>query len=123
MSTRDFPAEGNSRITIARAEVLAEPSRLLIEALNAELTGAYPEPGATHFGLTPEDVAPGRGAFLIIYDAGTPVGCACSDGVIDWARMVRILHNGGWQGVLSVQCASAAQAEVSLAALSELVAN
>ena len=62
-------------ITIARAELTAEVSRALIAALNAELSGAYPEPGATHFGLQPEEVAVGRGAFLVIYQAGTPVGC------------------------------------------------
>jgi putative acetyltransferase len=75
MSTREKSAERSDRIIIARADFLAEPSRLLIEALNTELTGAYPEPGATHFGLTSDDVAPGRGAFLIMNDMGTPVGC------------------------------------------------
>jgi len=54
---------------------MAEASRALITALNAELSGAYPEPGATHFGLQPEVVTVGRGAFLVIYQAGTPVGC------------------------------------------------
>jgi GNAT superfamily N-acetyltransferase len=43
--------------------------------LNAELRGAYPEPGATHFDLHPEEVAEGRGIFLVIYRDGTPVGC------------------------------------------------
>jgi putative acetyltransferase len=62
-------------ISIARAELTDEVSRTLIEALNAELTGAYPEPGATHFGLLPEEVRGARGAFLVIYDNGTPVGC------------------------------------------------
>lgn len=40
-------------ITIERAELTAEVSRALIESLNAELTGSYPEPGATHFHLYP----------------------------------------------------------------------
>jgi GNAT superfamily N-acetyltransferase len=62
-------------ITIARAELTDEASRALIAALNAELGGAYPEPGATHFGLDPAEVAEGRGAFLVAYHAGTPVGC------------------------------------------------
>ena len=60
---------------VARAELTAEASQQLIRSLNAELTGAYPEPGATHFGLDPADVAPGRGAFLIIYEEGKAVGC------------------------------------------------
>src|SRR5436189_6213884 len=62
-------------VVIVRTELTAEVSRTLIEALNAELSGAYPEPGATHFGLQPEDVAVGRGAFLIVCANNIPVGC------------------------------------------------
>ncbi len=76
MSTPESVPVRAKSITIARADLTAEVSRALINALNAELTGAYPEPGATHFGLTPEDVAVGRGAFLIIYENGTAVGCS-----------------------------------------------
>jgi GNAT superfamily N-acetyltransferase len=47
----------------------------LVEALNAELSAIYPERGATHFRLDPEEVADGRGAFLIVTRAGAPVGC------------------------------------------------
>jgi GNAT superfamily N-acetyltransferase len=43
--------------------------------LDAELTGAYPEPGATHFGLAPAEVAAGQGAFLVVRIDGEPVGC------------------------------------------------
>jgi GNAT superfamily N-acetyltransferase len=62
-------------ITITRAELTSDVSRALIGQLNAELTGMYPEPGATHFGLDPSDVAEGHGAFLMITRDGTPVGC------------------------------------------------
>jgi len=62
-------------IAIVRAELAAPVSRALIEALNAELTGAYAEPGATHFQLDPEEVADGRGAFLVVHWNGEPVGC------------------------------------------------
>jgi GNAT superfamily N-acetyltransferase len=62
-------------ITIARAELASDVSRALIGALNAELSGIYPEPGATHFNLDPEDVTGGRGTFLIVYREGTPIGC------------------------------------------------
>jgi putative acetyltransferase len=62
-------------IAIERAELGAEASRALIDSLNAELGGAYPEPGATHFNLDPEEVAEGRGAFLVVYRDKTPVGC------------------------------------------------
>ena len=47
----------------------------LIAALNAELSARYPEPGATHFGLTADEVAPGSGAFLVARRDGRPVGC------------------------------------------------
>ena len=62
-------------ITIERAGLTDVVSRALIDALNAELSGVYPEAGATHFGLDPGDVADGRGAFLVVYREGTPVGC------------------------------------------------
>ena len=74
MSTRE-PGPPVESITIARAELTADVSRALISALNVELTGAYPEPGANHFGLAPEDVADGRGAFLIVYQNEMPAGC------------------------------------------------
>ncbi|HEX5869694.1 MAG TPA: hypothetical protein VFY65_04740, partial [Longimicrobium sp.] len=54
-------------ITIARARLTDDMSRALIDDLNAELTGAYPEPGANHFGLDPDEVAERRGAFLVVH--------------------------------------------------------
>lgn len=62
-------------IAIIRTELTDSASQSLIAALNAELTGVYPEPGATHFGLDPDDVAPGRGVFVVVYRNGEPVGC------------------------------------------------
>ena len=75
MSTSNPPRQLVESIRIARAELTDDVSRALIESLNAELTGAYPEPGATHFGLEPAEVSGGRGAFLVIYQEGNPVGC------------------------------------------------
>jgi len=54
---------------------------------------------------------------------GTPVGCACGDGVIDWTRVVRILKDSGFDGVLSVECGTPAQAVRSLAHLNEVLAH
>ena len=62
-------------ITIARADLTAQVSRVLIDALNAELRDLYPEPGATHFRLGAEEVADGRGTFLVVYRDAIPVGC------------------------------------------------
>jgi len=75
MSSPEPAPQSAPPITIARAALTADASRTLIAALNAELTGAYPEPGATHFGLEPEEVTGGRGAFLIVYQAGIAVAC------------------------------------------------
>ena len=64
-----------STIKIVRTALTDEVSRRLIEALNAELTGAYPEAGATHFGLDPAEVSRKRGAFLVVYRNGSAAGC------------------------------------------------
>ena len=59
-----------------RRETLASPEAArLITALNAELSGTFPEPGACHFSLSQTDIAPGAGAFLIAYLDDTAVGC------------------------------------------------
>lgn len=48
----------------------------LIAALNEELAARYPEEGANHFRLDADEVAPGRGAFLVARDdAGAVLGC------------------------------------------------
>ena len=52
---------------------------------------------------------------------GTAVGCACGDGVIDWARVIAILKEQGFQGVLSVECGTSDQAARSLAHLNPLL--
>jgi sugar phosphate isomerase/epimerase len=53
--------------------------------------------------------------------SGTPVGCACGDGVIDWTRVVTILKGVGFNGHLSVECGTSKQAERSLAHLNEVI--
>jgi len=62
-------------ITITRAAITDDVSRVLVSALNAELQAAYPEPGANHFQVAPDDVGVGRGAFLVVRREGIPVGC------------------------------------------------
>jgi sugar phosphate isomerase/epimerase len=53
---------------------------------------------------------------------GTPVGCACGEGVIDWAKVIGILQDAGWSGVLSVECGTPKQAAASLAHLDSILA-
>ena len=62
-------------VIVQRGDILSPTARALIEALNAELTQAYPEEGACHFRLDAQDVAAGKGAFLIAFRSGQPVGC------------------------------------------------
>ncbi len=52
---------------------------------------------------------------------GTPVGCACGDGVIDWARVISILRSSDFNGVMSVECGTPDQAARSLAHLRSLL--
>jgi sugar phosphate isomerase/epimerase len=52
---------------------------------------------------------------------GTPVGCACGDGVIDWARVIDILRKIHYRGVLSVECGTPDQAARSLSHLESIL--
>ncbi len=52
---------------------------------------------------------------------GTPVGCACGDGVIDWRTVIGILRGAGFNGVLSVECGTSSQAAGSLERLTALL--
>lgn len=54
---------------------------------------------------------------------GTPVGCACGEGVIDWVRVIGILRKAGWSGVLSVECGTSKQAAESLRRLNTALAE
>jgi putative acetyltransferase len=69
---------------VRRSDLGSQAAGTLIGRLNAELSAAYPEPGATHFGLRAEEVARGRGAFLVAFDGETPVACGA----------VRLLEDG-----------------------------
>ena len=57
-------------------ENLSSPvAQRLIGALNDELTLRYPEEGANHFRLDPDEVAPGKGVFLVGRLNGEPIAC------------------------------------------------
>jgi len=45
---------------------------------------------------------------------GTPVGCACGDGVIDWGKVVEVCKTAPRDIVLSVECGTVDQAARSL---------
>ncbi len=52
---------------------------------------------------------------------GTPVGCACGEGVIDWARVIKICQQAKRDIVFSVECGTLDQAARSLAHLKKLI--
>ena len=52
---------------------------------------------------------------------GTPVGCACGDGVIDWARVIKLCRKAKRDIVLSVECGTVEQAERSIQHLRPLL--
>ena len=62
-------------LALTSESLTSDVARALIARLNAELAVRYPEEGANHFRLDPEEVAPGRGVFLVARLDGTPVGC------------------------------------------------
>ena len=50
-----------------------------------------------------------------------PVGVACGDGVIDWAKVIEILRPLDREIVLSVECGTIEQAEKSFHYLTKLI--
>lgn len=54
---------------------------------------------------------------------GTPVGCACGEGVIDWTKIIKICKNAKRDIVLSVECGTVEQAERSIKHLKTVLAN
>ena len=68
------PANRDS-VVVQRADILSPTARILVEALNTELSGRYPEEGACHFRLDAHEVSGGQGAFLVAFRSGKPVGC------------------------------------------------
>lgn len=62
-------------LIVRREDIRSSIAASLIQSLNAELSRQYPEPGATHFRLDPDEVGEGRGSFLVAYADGGPIGC------------------------------------------------
>ena len=52
---------------------------------------------------------------------GTPVGCACGDGVVDWAKVIEVCRALPQDIVFSVECGTVAQAERSISYLKALL--
>lgn len=89
-----------ARLRELEVEIAAEPltgdaARRLISALNAELAGAYPEPGANHFRLDPTEVGAGAGTFVVAKWRGEPVGCGAVRRLRDAASVSELGVNVG----------------------------
>lgn len=54
---------------------------------------------------------------------GTPVGCACGEGMVDWERVLHILAPVDRELFLSVECGKIDEAERSLAYLNKVVGD
>jgi sugar phosphate isomerase/epimerase len=52
---------------------------------------------------------------------GTPVGCACGDGVVDWEKVLEILDPLDREIFLSVECGTIDQAARSLEFLRKML--
>jgi len=52
---------------------------------------------------------------------GTPAGCACGDGVIDWKKVIEVCKTASRDIALSVECGTIEQAERSIKHLKTLV--
>ncbi len=52
---------------------------------------------------------------------GTPVGCACGDGVVDWKKAIEICKELPGDIVFSVECGTVEQAKRSIEYLKPLV--
>jgi sugar phosphate isomerase/epimerase len=53
--------------------------------------------------------------------SGTPVGCACGDGVVDWKRIIEIVKSTSKNIVFSIECGTIDQAIRSFEHLSKLL--
>jgi GNAT superfamily N-acetyltransferase len=83
------PIEG---LSIERTDLISDVAQRLVQALNAETRSRYPDDEPDDkFSLLPEEVAPGRGAFLVAFRGGRPAGCGgvrlLADGDAEIKRM------------------------------------
>ena len=99
MMTYSTGADRQHECEIRREDILSSVANALIQSLNAELSERYPEEGANHFRLDSEEVAEGRGAFLVAYRDGHPVGCGAIRLLdVDTAEIKRMYVGPGARG-------------------------
>lgn len=75
------------------------------------------------FHIHAKDISVARGAEERGKVTGTPVGCACGEGVLDWERVAKIMEPVDREIFLSVECGRIDGAERSLAFLNKVLAK
>ncbi len=120
-------AHETMRYTLTRAEQVArrpdvyvcvEPHGVYTKTAAGlrRIVEARPRPHVHAKDISLEHAERERGAVT-----GTPVGCACGDGMVDWERVVHILGPLDREIVFSVECGTIDQAERSLHYLRSLL--
>ena len=117
------PQRETGTIEIRREEITSAVAGLLIGQLNAELLETYPEPGATHFRLDPDEVGPGRGVFLVAYEDGRPAGCGAVRRIENDAAELKRMYVAPHSVVAASpgSCSNALEAEARRLGASRLV--
>lgn len=64
-------------LVLVERSPIDDEAATLIHELNALLSGLY-SPDDNHFALDPQEVAPGRGLFVVACLEGEPVGCGAT---------------------------------------------
>lgn len=79
-------------LTIKRSDILSDDAQALIAELDAELSARYPEERVNMFQLPAEEIASGRGAFLVALRDGRAVGCGALRRVGDGAGEIKRMY-------------------------------
>jgi hypothetical protein len=110
-------------VDIRREEVTSGVAAALIGALNDELTRLYPEDGACHFRLDTDEVADGRGAFLVARVGGQAGGCGAIRRNADGSGEIKRMYVApSWRGRgIGARLLAALEAEARRLAIGRLV--
>jgi GNAT superfamily N-acetyltransferase len=82
-------------VVVQCQDLRSPPASQLIAELNADVLVRYPETAADaldHLPLTADEVAPGRGAFLIAYIDGEAAGCGAVRRIEDGAAEIKRMY-------------------------------
>jgi GNAT superfamily N-acetyltransferase len=86
----------------------SEAARQLIARLDDDLRARYPEEGANHLRLDPEEIAPGRGVFVVARREGRALGCGAvrlnDPATAEIKRMFTLPESRGQGVALAVLC-------------------